>query len=66
MPHKLAEASVGSSSGVAHGQVLPALSEPDCTSNATQGAKKQCVDHHRIIDVEQSLSFEPVPGAKLP
>ena len=64
MPHKLAEASVGSSNGVAYGQVLPALSEPDCTSNATQGAKKQCVDHHRMIDVEQSLSFCDVTALK--
>jgi hypothetical protein len=34
--------------------------ESDCTSNVTQVARKQRVDHHRNIHPEQSSSFEPI------
>jgi hypothetical protein len=34
--------------------------ESDCASNVTQVARKQGVDHHRIIRAEKTSSFEPI------
>jgi hypothetical protein len=34
--------------------------ESDCTSNVTHVARKQRVDHHRIIHAERLSSFEPI------
>jgi hypothetical protein len=35
--------------------------ESDYTSSSIQGASKQHVDQHQIIEVEQSSSSEPIP-----
>jgi hypothetical protein len=59
--HKSEETAVGSGTHVANDRSSFTSSECDCTSNVTHVARKQCVDHHRIIDVEQSSSIEPIP-----
>jgi hypothetical protein len=58
--HKSEEASIGSGTHVANDRSSFTSPETDCTSNVTQIARKQRVDHRRMIDVEQSSSFEPI------
>jgi hypothetical protein len=58
--HKSDEASVGSGTHVANDRSRFTSRESDCTSNVTQIARKQRVDHHRIIHAEKSSSFEPI------
>jgi hypothetical protein len=41
------------------------LPESDCTSSSNQRDRKQHVDQHRIIEVEQSTSSEPIPSKNL-
>jgi hypothetical protein len=55
------QASVGSGTHVANDRSSFTSPETDCTSNVTQVARKQCVDHCQIIRAEQSSSFEPIP-----
>jgi hypothetical protein len=58
---KSEEHSVGSGTYVANDRSSFTSFESDCTSNVTHVAGKQQIDHHRIIHVEQSSSFEPIP-----
>jgi hypothetical protein len=58
--HKSEEASVGSGTHVANDWSRFTSRESDCASNATQVAREQHVDHHRIIRVEKSSGFEPI------
>jgi hypothetical protein len=59
--HKCEEASVGSGTHVANDRSNFTSPETDYTSNVTQVARKQRVDRHRMIHVEQSCSFETIP-----
>jgi hypothetical protein len=52
MTHKSKETSVGSSTHVATDRCSFTSSESDCTSNATQVARKKYVGHHQIICVQ--------------
>jgi hypothetical protein len=61
MAHKSKAACVGSGAHVATDRSNFTSLEFDCTSNASQMARKQRVDHHRVIDMEESISFEPNP-----
>jgi hypothetical protein len=45
---------------VAHNRSNFTSPETDCTSSGTQVARKQYVDHRRIIQADQSSSFEPI------
>jgi hypothetical protein len=58
--HKSEEGSVGSGTHVTNDRSHFTSRESDCTSNVTQVARKQRVDHHRIIRAEKSSSFEPI------
>jgi hypothetical protein len=58
--HKSEEGSVGSGTHVTNDRSRFTSRESDCTSNVTQGARKQSVDHHRIIRAEKSSRFEPI------
>jgi hypothetical protein len=58
--HKSEEGSVGSGTHVTNDRSRFTSRESDCTSNVMQVARKQSVDHHRIIRVEKSTSFEPI------
>jgi hypothetical protein len=59
--HKSEEASIASGTHVTNDGSSFTSTETDCACNVTQVARKQCVDRHRIIHVEQSSSFEPIP-----
>jgi hypothetical protein len=54
------EASVGSGTHMANDRSHFTSRESDCPSNVTQVARKQGVDHHRIIRADNSSSFEPI------
>jgi hypothetical protein len=58
--HKSEQASVGSGTHVANDRSHFTSRESDCASNVTQVARKQRVDHHRIIRAEKMSSFEPI------
>jgi hypothetical protein len=58
--HKSEEASVGSGTHVANDRSRFTSRQSDCVLNVTQDARKQRVDHHRIIRAEKSSSFEPI------
>jgi hypothetical protein len=58
--HKSEGGSVRSGTHEANDRSRFTLRESDYTSNVTQVARKQCVDHHRIIRVEKSSSFESI------
>jgi hypothetical protein len=58
--HKSEEASVGSGTHVSNDRSNFTSRESDCASNVTQVARKQHVDHHRIIRAVKSSSFEPI------
>jgi hypothetical protein len=59
MTHRSKEPCVGSGSHVATNRSSFTSPESDRTSNASQVARKQCVNHYEIIHVEQSINFEP-------
>jgi hypothetical protein len=59
--HESEEGSVGSGTHVANDRSSSTSPETDCTSNVTEVARKQCVDHRQMIHTEQSRSFEPIP-----
>jgi hypothetical protein len=58
MTHKSKEACVGSSTYVATERSNFTSTEFHCTSNVSQVARKKGVCHHRIIHVEQLISFK--------
>jgi hypothetical protein len=58
--HESEEGSVGSETHVANDRSSFTSPETDCTSNVTYVARKQHVDRHRIIHVDQSSTFEPI------
>jgi hypothetical protein len=58
--HEPEEASVGSGTHVANDRSRFTSRESDCASNVTQIARKQRVEHHRIIRAEKSSSFDPI------
>jgi hypothetical protein len=58
--HESEEGSVGSDTHVANDRSSFTSPETDCTSNVTHVDRKQHVDHHQIIHVDQSSNFEPI------
>jgi hypothetical protein len=58
---KSEEASIGSGTHVTNDGSSFISPETDCASNVNQVARKQRVDHNRIIHAEQSSCFEPIP-----
>jgi hypothetical protein len=58
--HKSEGGSVGSGTHVANDRSRFTSPDSDYTSNVTQVARKQCVDHHRNIRAEKSSNFEPI------
>jgi hypothetical protein len=64
MAHRSKAACVGSGTHVATDRSSFTSPESDWTPNVSQMARKQRVDHHRVIDMEESISFEPNPRQK--
>jgi hypothetical protein len=60
MAHKSKEACVGFGTHITTDRSSFTSPESDCTSNVSQVARKQHVDHHRVIHMEQSISLNQI------